>query len=110
MHRHESLCVSDPTTSGRVKQVFPKPRLKEEVASIGFLIIFFSAEISKQSEKERKTQKHRESLIMTHFRPFNLNTTHHICCVFLQFQQLFYINVLTSAIKHLKHQVSISLM
>lgn len=67
MHRHESLCVSDPTTSGRVKQVFPKPRLKEEVASIGFLnfFIYFSAEISKQSEKERKTQKHRESQLRT---------------------------------------------
>lgn len=57
MHRHESLCVSDPTTSGRVKQVFPKPRLKEEVASIGFLIIFFSAEISKQSEKDPEAQR-----------------------------------------------------
>lgn len=56
MHRHESLCVSDPTTSGRVKQVFPKPRLKEEVASIGFLI-FFSAEISKQSEKDPEAQR-----------------------------------------------------
>lgn len=123
MHRNESLCVSDPTTSGRVKQVFPKPRLKEEVASIGFffLLLFFSRD-KKESEQEGKTQKHRESLssephetfIRTHFRHFNLNTTHHICCCFfLQFQlfqRLFYINVLTSAIKHPKHQVSISLM